>query len=434
MNNKKKIEFLMLNIMFFLLYSNKMNPIKKLDEIHFQITKNNVKINEQLKKTFNDILKYDLIINNKCCHNKLIECFYNDKLECKYETSEFTNLILIINLICEIEIFNKYIIENINEDFDFLISSIKINKNIIKKINNLNNNEEFYLKLVRFLDLQTLANIFKIIPENMKTYSLCKIVLTNEYGLIKYIDNQTEDICNIALTMGHDKLEDINIKNHTHNICKKYVNANINNLIYITHKSNLTESFFFDYINQNPENLNLINIFYKTPKINRLAVSKCGKCIKYVPPNCQSTSIIELACIQNPNSIYYITYDLIQPNKNIYYDSIINSIIDIKKIYNNININDVLVMLKEKKIIISFDSGILINESVNGVNFFAMTAENFINYENIEKLENNYECDFSIFVENVQKNIKTNSKKTKTQFLTKFNDNDNIIIVFFECF
>jgi hypothetical protein len=63
-----------------------------------------------------------------------------------------------------------------------------------------------------------------------------------------------------------------------------------------------------------------------------------------------------------------------------------------------------------------------------------MTAENFINYENIEKLENNYECDFSIFVENVQKNIKTNSKKTKTQFLTKFNDNDNIIIVFFECF
>lgn len=439
----------------------KQHPlIKKINELHCQINKYNTKINSLMKKTLMDLIKSEstkefLKENEKNykviddIYDKLIECVYTIQFNkngniiytCNYESDDFDDLILMINKTCNIYTYNKNIINKINDDIDYLISVIKIDKNIIKKVNDDNNNEQFYLKIMRFLDLQDLLKVFRIIPENMKTYSVCKIALSRESNIIKYIDDQTEDICDIAIMMGHTNLNDIRIKNRTMNICKKYVDIDINNIQYITHSSNLPESFFVEYIEKNPAIFKLLDKSCITPRINRLIVSKNGTMIRYIPSNFQTVALIELAEKQNPNSVYYVIYDIPIFFKKDKFVEIMNmELNNLKKICNGTKIerqmDDIHNLINTNAIKMSFDNGIIIDLDINGVKFFVMTLENYINHEHICELEKKYECDFSVLVEKSPLIItKTHKKNVKTQYITKFYDDDkNGFVMFFDTY
>jgi hypothetical protein len=48
-----------------------------------------------------------------------------------------------------------------------------------------------------------------MIPEDMKKYAVCRVAIEKDPSLIKYVTNQTENLCNVGLLMGHKNLHDI---------------------------------------------------------------------------------------------------------------------------------------------------------------------------------------------------------------------------------
>jgi hypothetical protein len=163
-----------------------------------------------------------------------------------------------------------------------------------------------------------------------------------------------------------------------------------------------------------------------------------GTLIKYIHPKHQTVRLIELACLQNPESKYYVTYDC-PDNTDVKSLSAhkIEMLSEIKKICTTQEHIEIFNKIKKSvEMMESFEipedgSGILLNIDNN---FYIMTPENYINHQNIFRIEKNLKPNFSIQLDKSPTTIYDSPKHfTQTEYSTLISDsNSNEFIVFFE--
>lgn len=452
--------------------------IKKLTEIHHQTTENDIRITEPMKKTLLDMLRDEstnVLLNEleneklnedkiqllENINKKLLECVYTiskfDVYDCKYNSTDFDELIFTINKKCKVHFYNKNINERLNNDIDFLLKHIEADKNVLKKITKETGTEQFYIMLLRCVRHQDFLKVFTMIPEGAKTYAVSKVALEKDYNMIKYVDKQTEELCLIALLMGHKNLFDIKKKNYTVNICKKYVDADINNLraIELDHQLKFSDLFFMEYIKQNPKHITLIDKHYITPEIRSYVVKHDGTLIKYIDPIYQTPRLIDLACEQNPNSKYYVTYDCPQnadvdwlkskqkEHLNLVkrlditkehqdkFDEIKKKLDEMENEYNE-NTELLQKNVSENNVV----SGITTKVTFKNCGFFVMTPENYINHQHVLRLENGFSTEFKVLLDKTPiLNTFFSKNITRSEYVTVITDqNSNQFVVFVEIF
>jgi hypothetical protein len=440
-------------------FINIIQPIeKKINELHFQVTKNSVKINKIMCKTFIDLLLSNSLkeyldkLNSKQItnlNNKIAECVYNistiDNVtfyKCNYESSDedFIKLVLTVNKFCDLREYSNTIVKRLNDDFDFLMNCLEIDKNVLTKINKYVGTEQFYIKILRFIKQSELLKVFKLIPEQIQTYPICRVVLDKEYNAIKYVYNQTEDICVTALALGHTNLGDIKPKFHSVKICTQYVDINIENLSHITLKSNLPESFFKKYLKQNPTNIKYIDSLCMTTSLNTEVVSTDGLLIKYIKPELQTVRLINLACDQNHLAKYYVTYDfpvnldvlnLIEIiNTHLQYSKFLEIPENFQKAKEEFNRFTKLVTEKDYNGEIKIGT---INE-FQKFGMHVMTPENYVNYQYRLRIEKGFEPNFDILIDKEWNALlQKRSNRVRTEYSSVIKDlNKNEYVVFIE--
>jgi hypothetical protein len=382
-------------------------------------------------------------------NNKIAECVYNistiDNVtfyKCNYESSDedFIKLVLTVNKFCDLREYSNTIVKRLNDDFDFLMNCLEIDKNVLTKINKYVGTEQFYIKILRFIKQSELLKVFKLIPEQIQTYPICRVVLDKEYNAIKYVYNQTEDICVTALALGHTNLGDIKPKFHSVKICTQYVDINIENLSHITLKSNLPESFFKKYLKQNPTNIKYIDSLCMTTSLNTEVVSTDGLLIKYIKPELQTVRLINLACDQNHLAKYYVTYDfpvnldvlnLIEIiNTHLQYSKFLEIPENFQKAKEEFNRFTKLVTEKDYNGEIKIGT---INE-FQKFGMHVMTPENYVNYQYRLRIEKGFEPNFDILIDKEWNALlQKRSNRVRTEYSSVIKDlNKNEYVVFIE--
>lgn len=427
---------------------------KKINELHFQITKNSVKINKIMCKTFVDLLCSDSLkeylekLNSNQItnlNNKIAECIYDVSTinnvtfyKCNYESTDedFIKLVLNVNKFCELREYNDTIIKRLNDDFDFLMDCLETDKNVLTKINKDVGTEQFYIKILRFIKQSELLKVFKLIPEQIQTYPICRVVLDKEYKAIKYVHNQTEDMCLTALALGHTNLGDIKPKFHSVKICTQYVDINIENLSHITAKSNLPESFFKKYLKQNPANVKYIDSRCMTISLNTQVVSADGLLIKYIKPEFQTVRLINLACDQNHLAKYYVTYDF-PVNLDVF--NLIEIVNTHLKSSNFLGIPEVLQenlqKAKEefnrftKPVSEGYNHGeikISMIKDLEKIGMYVMTPENYVNYQYRLRIEKGFKQNFDILIDKEWNTLlQKRNNRVRTEYSSVIKDLDN---------
>lgn len=400
--------------------------VNRINSLHRNIVIENTKINSLMCSTLLDLLNSDEPVNfyseYKNYPNNIIE-IKNKLLECVQDLKDEQQLNILnvtANKVCGTTDYNQHIINKINVNIDFLLNMIKIDINVVKKLTNTN--EKYYVDLFKFIKTLEVIKVFKILPNEFKTFLVCKTALDREPDVIKFIDEQTEDICNFAIATGHKKLSDIKMKYMTQSICKQYIEVDIENLKYITASINLPESYFIEIINKNHKNFLLINDDdIKTSGLCTFLVNKDGRFIKYVPSKLQTVRLINIAEKQNKIAKYYVTYDC---PKNVdvleLTNLIINSIQEFKthKIENEYI--EEIIKNNNQTSNIKFNNGILIEDKIvnrvqnknnyefisNNKNdpysviFYVMTQENYLNHQYVKHYETGTCVDINVLIPN----------------------------------
>lgn len=433
------------------------NTEKKLRDIHTQIMKSSTRItkivNDALLNILNDLNnKNDVFCKelendkykNEEINNILLECIYdlnnNSKYICKYNSDEYEELVFSINKKCETHYYNNSINDKLNNDIDFLLKKIQYDKNVLKSITKKTATEKFILTLLRCARRQDLLKIFTTIPEYSKTFAVCRLILEKDCNMIKYIENQTEELCSFAIIMGHKNLSDIHPSNLTENICKKYIDVDINNLKAIKYNHNIkfSKMFFIEYIKSDPTNIKLINQIYVDPEILTYVVNHDGLLIKYINNKFQTLRLIELACKQNPNSKYYVTYDCPKTCNIDYLESNLTHYINLLKQQISINkehfvkFEELLKKMLNEKINISCQSGILLNIVNDNSKLLLMTPENYVCHQHQLKLEKQLITNFKILLNKTSFSLTQNNKKyTRYEYSIFLTDNNSNEFIFF---
>lgn len=428
------------------------NTEKKLRDIHNQIVNKNTKITEPMRLALLNLLKdnTNILTDESDKSNELrqilLECVYelddNCNYKCMYDSDIFEELIFIINKKCNVSYYNDSINKKLNNDIDYLLKQIQYDKNVLKKITKATATENFVMTLLRCARHQDFLKIFTSIPESSKTFGVCRIAIEKDVNMIKYIENQTEELCMFAIMMGHKKLSDIHRKNHTVNICKKYIDVDIKNLKAIKYTIGLKfpEMFFMEYIKTNPRNIEMIDQLYIDPEIFTYVVKHDGLLLKYIESRFQSIRLIELACKQNSDAKYYIKYDC--PSScdvewlKIDLDKYISLIKQLT--YSNKNhLNKFEMILKQinhvEKNIFSTESGILFAISLENSKFYLMTPENYICHQHQLRIEKGFMTNFEILLDKKSTFFTTNHNNLiKSEYSTFFMDWENEYVMFLE--
>jgi hypothetical protein len=368
---------------------------------------------------------------------KLLECTMvsMDSMESNIESQIF---IIKINKFCSSSVYNKSIINDINTKFESLLNLITIDPELIKFVKS--NDDEFYIKLFNCLNTNDVLKVFKHLDPNKKTIRVCQNVIRLNYNCIKYIDDiLNENLCDIAMAYGHANLDDIKNKARNESICKKYIKINKNNISFLNYKSNLSTQFFINLLMDDIDNIKLITDPYCfNSDICSYVVKKNGLYIKHLPIKNQTMRILELAIEQNPIARYYVSYNCF-PNTNLseIQHNVFKSIHLIKTLKNSEMYNDVFdecLLLSKNNL--NINSGILINYITDSYAFYAMTGENYLNYQYQLYLEQDYKITLDVFQgSTLVSNVKTNQRlqKSITEFTSSFYDSQkNLYVVFFQ--
>ena len=351
--------------------------------------------------------------------NKLLECACSDVPN----TLNHNLFVITVNKICSENLYNKNVIKECNNNFESLLHFLTIDPQLIKVVNS--KDEKFYIKLLNFLNTSDVTKVFKYMDNKNKTLPVMKCALKCDYNCIKYIgDVFDENLCDIAMALGHSNLQDIDKKYHSESICRKYVDLDINNLKYVTRYSNVSESFFIEMIDRDIDNVKLISdSFCFGVNLMTHVVKKDGLFIKYIPPERQTLRLMELAMEQNKLAKYYVTYKCF-PETNI---------TEIKKlVLNSFNLIKKFKELKEldnlgefEKFIhqcsdkfettLNLQSGIIFYEKYFNCDCYVMTAENYLNYQYRLYLERKYNFNIDVI-------------DSKAIFSQKFSDEDPSVI------
>ncbi len=356
---------------------------------------------------------------------------------------DHNKLVVMINNICSKTTYNKNVIHEINTNFESLLNLITIDHKLITQVKSQDDN--FYIKLLNFLIHSDVIKVFKNIHSSRKTIPVCRCALQCDYNCIKYMDHiLDENMCDIAMALGHTNLSDISQKFHTESICKKYIDINNGNLKHITHTSNISNAFFMSIIDNNINNINNINkimtitdpLFFNTTLCSDI-VKRNGLLIRYLPFERQTMRLLELAMTQNKLAKYYVTYGCF-PNVDIteIQTGVIDAFAMIKKIKESINyhkfIDACLIMCKSE---LSLKTGILMKKQCGNDRFFVMTGENYLNHQYQSYFDNEYTPNIDVIESKVFYNVKTSTKSQNVinELAASFVDSHkNSYVVFFE--
>lgn len=409
--------------------------IKKITELVQSTIKYNAKLSDAVYKNFvilltsdeckefKKILYYDIqqIDEIDILNKNLLKCL-------NYIQDDQLDLNILINKFCESELYGEKIQKILNDDVDFLIKMVKLDKNVFKQL--IDKDDNYYVNLMRFVSLADVVKIFKSMP--YQTNTICRISIEKNCDVIKYVKEQTEDLCKIALIKGHTNLSDINPKYHTERVCHNYIKANKSNLSCITYESNVSEIALLKVFNDDVQLFKLIkDDLCKTPKICEYVVSKDGLLIEYVPVYLQTLRIIEKAQKQNPISKYYVAYEC----KYDFDQTVIEN--KFKSELVSIGITDVDFVINKK-------SKYIIHVTKQKHEVYMMTPINYINFKCRYALENNgYKEDkiYDIIALDVLDNLynkdykqtfRYNLKNNKTETVSMFVDehHNQFVIVY----
>lgn len=364
-------------------------------------------------------------------------------------TTEHNLLVLNINKICGWTKYNKNIIDEINNKFESLIMFLNIDPQIISKIKTTDTN--FYIKLLNFINAKDVIKVFKNLNCDQKSFAVCKTALKLDYNCIKYIDKidsmEYDQLCDIAICLGHTNLSDIPISNRTEDICLKYIDLNRENIKHVTYNKLLRNTFFIDLVKKDITNLELIkDPLCFDPSLCTYVVKKNGLLIKHIPPKCQSLRLIELAVKQNKLSKYYVTYDCFENSNRT---EILNLITELHKsptsLFALINKNehnsiDLQIVDFSNKCLfdvnkhLSLDTGILFEKKNNIFNMYVMTGENYLNHQYRQYYDNGYTPNIDVFELQHLSVLKKNTMNKDMLELASLivDSNSNTYVVFFE--
>lgn len=425
------------------------NFVSKINEMHHIITVNKNPIDKNMCHTmmsqlssqdcvnfFND--PDDIKTNDICkIKKKLLECT-NVSMP---NTQEHNTLVIMINKVCGTNMYNNNVINEINTNFESLLTLISIDQKLISLVKS--QDDKFYIKLINFLKSQDVLKVFKNMPEHIKTIAVCKCALQRDYNCIKYMNHVLDDnMCEIAIALGHTNLSDIPAKFHTETIYKKYIDANNENIKYIKYvlpNSKLLSNSFL--INLVAKDINNISLFTDqlcfTVDLCTYIVNKNGLLIKNLPVEKQTMRLLELAITQNKLAKYYVTYNCF-PNANLndIQLKIVNAFVNIKKIKESIDKQNFIdLCFSLCKTDLSLKSGILIKKQIPNNNFYVMTAENYLNHQYRLYVEEGYNPNIDVIDLKFFHNLKTSSKTDKTinELSASFTDSyKNSYVVLFE--
>ncbi len=433
----------------------------KIDEMYFVIVQNKTPINKLMCDTLITQLSssecYDFIngpdnVKNHQEINNIKEKIYECTIVQMPNTIEHNTFVVIANKVCGSMLYNKNVIDEINSNFDSLLSLIILDPRIIQKVNN--QDDKFYIKLLNFLNTRDVIKVFKYMPPNVKTISVCKHAIHLDYNCIKYVDNMiNENICDMAIAMGHTNLEDIPQIYCTESIYKKYIDVNPSNLKFVEHNLKISNKFFFDLIKQDINNVMFLNdpLSFSVDLCTYI-VNKNGLFIKYLPPKFQTLRILELAIKQNTLARYYVTYNCItkfdSSNLDWLTDKCLNAVKKIRELstQSSKDPKDSIFTSKHTKEFLdsctnlieqnlNTKTGILIQKKSQNTNFYVMTGENYLNHQYRLYYDSGYIPNIDVIESTVNFNTKTSNKTQKviTEVSSSFVDsNKNSYVVFFE--
>jgi hypothetical protein len=197
------------------------------------------------------------------------------------------------------------------------------NKYIIKNKRLLSNdNELFYIgiqkngEFIRFLDEQT-EEICKLavkvnpdalyyVKEQFQTDEICKLAIEQSYCTLNFVNNQTEEICKFAITKSAFAIKYVKEQFYTEEICKLAVSKNGLVIEFIKDEFK-TDEICKLAVKQNGLSMKFIKDEFKTDEICKLAVKQNGYSLKYVIN--QTEEICNLAVQSEKNASIYIKDD-----------------------------------------------------------------------------------------------------------------------------
>jgi hypothetical protein len=247
-----------------------------------------------------------------------------------------------------------------------------------------------------------------------------------------------ENMCDVAMALGHTNLADIPQKFRTESICKKYIDINVNNIKHITHNSNISDAFFMSLFDNNINNIKAITdpSCFNTNLCSHI-VKQNGLLIKYLPFERQTMRILALAMAQNKLAKYYVTYGCF-PNANMaeIQTGVIEAIATIKKIKESSSYHNFIdACLAKCKSELSLTTGLLLKHQHGNDNFFVMTGENYLNHQYQSYIDSKYNPNIDVIDSKVHYNVKTSpqSQNVIKELAASFIDSHkNSYVVFFE--
>lgn len=426
--------------------SPKTKIINKINEIHHVMTVDQNPVTKIMCETllsqivskefadfFSDTTNASKIFEIERIKTHLLECANTNMPN----TLNHNTLVVTINKICLTTIYNKNVVNEINANFESLLELISIDHKLITQVKSQDDN--FYIKLLNFLNSSDVIKVFKHMHPSKKTIPVCRCALKCDYNCIKYMDHVIDEtMCDIAMALGHTNLSDIPYKFHTKSICKKYIDINNANLKYITHNSNLSESFFMEMFDDDPNNIKMIDdpLCFSSTLCTHI-VKQNGLLIRYLPPERQTMRILELAMAQNKFAKYYVTYGCF-PNANIttIYTGIINAFAMMRKIKESSNYQNYIdECLNACKSELNLKTGILIKKQRKNDRFFVMTGENYLNHQYQLYFDEGYNPNIDVIDSKISYNVKTSTQTQNTikELVASFTDsNNNSYVVLFE--
>lgn len=431
--------------------TNKNRFASKINEMYHVIVINNNPINNIMCDTLLAQLSSAECVNffsehtNNTNQINQIEQIKNELIKISQtnmpNTQSHNNFVVIANKICSGSTYNKNVINEINLNFDSLLKFLAIDHRLITHL--AKQDENFYIRLLNFLNRCDVIKVFKHMEPTVKTLQVCKCALKCDYNCIKYMDhilnkNMCENICDMAMALGHTNLADIPTKFHTNSICKKYIELDNNNIQHLLRDSKITEDFLISIVNENIDNVKKI----KDPWCFSVGlcthiVKSNGLLIKYIPPEKQSMRLLELAELQNPLAKYYVTYKCF-PNTNLLeiINGVQNSLVTVKKIKESVHYHDFIdscfLTFKSE---LCLNTGILLKKEHTCGTFYVMTGENYLNHQYQLYLDYDYNPNIDVLNSSFLFNIKTSVKNSKIikEMAASFVDlHGNSYVVFFE--
>ncbi len=284
------------------------------DELCIIAIKNNINAYTFVKKITYNLYKSILIEHNILSTNniKIYELFKNilnkNGLLLEFIENQ-TEELCIIAVKNNIDAYNFII----NKTYELDKKLLDINFNILKYIEN--QTEELCL-----IALKNNIDSFKHIKN--KTYNLNKNILNIDGNMLKYIENQTEELCLIALK---NDLKSYNyIQNKTDEINKIYNKIHDDNIYYEKYYKKISNNgMYLKYITEQTENICLLAIdnnvasyeYVKnmTPNIAIAIVKKDGMLLNKIDEIFHTNDICIAALKNNINAYQFIknkTYEI----------------------------------------------------------------------------------------------------------------------------